>query len=71
VQVDYGELALREVAVPTTGGKVVVSAAGRRRAAALAGRAGAQRVVLKEPVTVRAGERLTATVTSPRSRGKA
>ncbi len=71
VQVDYGELALREVAVPTTGGKVVVSAAGRPRAAGLAGRAGAQRVVLKEPVTVRAGERLTVTVTSPRSRGKA
>jgi len=80
VRVDWGELALREVVVPTTGrrprppagkGEVTVSVSGRPAVgrARLVGSGGARRVVLGEWTTVPAGESLSLTVASG-GRGK-
>jgi hypothetical protein len=64
LQVDMGQLALRELAFPMGAGKRArATVAGRRFAAAIAGRGAAARLLLAEPVTVRAGETLTVTVT--------
>jgi len=64
LQVDMGQLALRELAFPMGAGKRArATVAGRRFAAAIASRGAAARLLLTEPVTVRAGETLTVTVT--------
>ena len=69
VRVESGELTIRELECPSltvTKGlkplaRVTVSVGRRRVSAAVAGRAGARRVVLEEPVTIGAGESMSVT----------
>jgi len=63
LQVDLGQLPLRELVFPMGRGREVrVTLAGRRCGAAREGRGAAERLRLAEPVTVSAGETLTVTV---------
>jgi uncharacterized protein (DUF608 family) len=63
LQVDLGQLTLRELVFPMGRGREVkVTVAGRKCGAARAGRGPTERLCLAEPVTVSARETLTATV---------
>jgi len=64
LQVDLGQLTLRELVFPMGRGREVkVTVAGRKCGAARAGRGPTERLCFAEPVTVSAGETLTVTVT--------